>query len=60
VFNPGGSNAAVAGARNRISSRPNKIDMPNLDPEVKRRNWIVLVVLVAVALAIYVAFMMKL
>ena len=33
--------------------------MPNLDPNLKRRNWIVLVVLVAVALAIYVSFMFK-
>jgi uncharacterized protein involved in exopolysaccharide biosynthesis len=34
--------------------------MPNLDPNVKRRNWIVLIVLVAVALAVYVSFMLKL
>jgi hypothetical protein len=34
--------------------------MPDLDPNVKRRNWIVLIVLVAVALAIYVSFMLKL
>jgi uncharacterized protein involved in exopolysaccharide biosynthesis len=33
--------------------------MPNLDPNVRRRNWIVLVVLVAVALAMYVSFMVK-
>jgi high-affinity K+ transport system ATPase subunit B len=33
--------------------------MPNLDPNVKRRNWIMLIVLVAVALAIYVSFMLK-
>jgi uncharacterized protein involved in exopolysaccharide biosynthesis len=34
--------------------------MTDLDPNVRRRNWIVLVVLVAVAAAVYVAFMMKL
>jgi hypothetical protein len=34
--------------------------MTNLDPSVKRRNWIVLIVLVAVALAVYVSFMLKL
>jgi hypothetical protein len=34
--------------------------MANLDPKVKRRNWIVLIVLVAVALAVYVSFMLKL
>jgi hypothetical protein len=34
--------------------------MPDLDPAVKRRNWIVLIVLVAVALAVYVSFMLKL
>jgi hypothetical protein len=34
--------------------------MANLDPNVKRRNWIVLIVLVAVALAVYVSFMLKL
>jgi hypothetical protein len=33
--------------------------MPNPDPNVKRRNWIVLIVLVAVAAAMYVSFMMK-
>ena len=33
--------------------------MPNLDPNVKRRNWIVLIVLVAVAVAMYVSFLMK-
>jgi hypothetical protein len=33
--------------------------MANLDPNVKRRNWIVLIVLVAVALAMYVSFVMK-
>jgi uncharacterized protein involved in exopolysaccharide biosynthesis len=33
--------------------------MPNLDPNVRRRNWIVLIVLVAVALAVYVSFMLK-
>ena len=39
--------------------RPNEVNMPNLDPNVKRRNRIVLIVLVAVALAIYVSFMVK-
>jgi hypothetical protein len=34
--------------------------MPNPDPNVKRRNWIVLVVLAAVAAALYVSFMLKL
>jgi hypothetical protein len=34
--------------------------MASLDPNVKRRNWIVLIVLVAVALAVYVSFMLKL
>jgi hypothetical protein len=34
--------------------------MANLDPNVKRRNWIVLIVLAAVALAVYVSFMLKL
>jgi len=33
--------------------------MPKLDPNVRRRNWIVLVVVLAVALAIYVSFMVK-
>ena len=33
--------------------------MANPDPNVKRRNWIVLVVLAAVAAAVYVSFMMK-
>jgi hypothetical protein len=33
--------------------------MPNTDPNVRRRNWIVLVVLVAVALAMYVSFIYK-
>jgi uncharacterized protein involved in exopolysaccharide biosynthesis len=33
--------------------------MPNLDPNVRRRNWIVLVVLAAVAAAVYVSFMLK-
>jgi uncharacterized protein involved in exopolysaccharide biosynthesis len=33
--------------------------MPNPDPNVKRRNWIVLIVLVIVALAVYVTFMAK-
>ena len=38
---------------------PNDRKMPSPDPNVKRRNWIVLVVLVAVAVAMYVSFMMK-
>jgi hypothetical protein len=33
--------------------------MPSPDPNVKRRNWIVLVVLVAVAAAMYASFVMK-
>jgi hypothetical protein len=33
--------------------------MANPDPNVKRRNWIVLVVLAAVAAAVYVSFVMK-
>ena len=33
--------------------------MPNLDPNVRLRNWIVLIVLIAVALAMYVGFMVK-
>jgi hypothetical protein len=41
------------------SRRQNDHDMPNSDPNVRRRNWIVLVVLVAVALAVYVSFMVK-
>jgi hypothetical protein len=38
---------------------PNEVKMANPDPNVRRRNWIVLIVLVAVALAIYVSFMVK-
>jgi hypothetical protein len=34
--------------------------MPDLEPNVRRRNWIVLIVLVAVALALYGSFMVKL
>jgi hypothetical protein len=33
--------------------------MPNLDPNVRRRNWIVLIVLSAVALAVYLSFIIK-
>jgi uncharacterized protein involved in exopolysaccharide biosynthesis len=33
--------------------------MANLDPNVRRRNWIVLIVLLVVALAMYVSFMLK-
>jgi hypothetical protein len=36
-----------------------EIDMPNPDPNVRRRNWIVLVVLVAVAVLLYASFMYK-
>ena len=45
--------------RSATSSGPNEVNMANLDPNVKRRNWIVLVVLVAVAAAMYVTVMMK-
>jgi hypothetical protein len=38
---------------------PNDRNMPSPDPNVKRRNWIVLVVLVAAAAAMYVSVMMK-
>jgi hypothetical protein len=38
---------------------PNEVKMPNPDPNVRRRNWIVLIVLVGVALALYVSFMIK-
>ena len=34
----------------------NDCDMPNLDPRVKRRNWIVLAVLVAAAAFMYASF----
>jgi uncharacterized protein involved in exopolysaccharide biosynthesis len=33
--------------------------MPNIDPNVRRRNWIVLVALVAVVLAVYASFVIK-
>jgi uncharacterized protein involved in exopolysaccharide biosynthesis len=33
--------------------------MADLDPNVRRRNWIVLIVLVAVAAATYATFMTK-
>jgi hypothetical protein len=33
--------------------------MPSPDPNVKRRNWIVLIVLVAAAAAMYFSVMMK-
>jgi hypothetical protein len=33
--------------------------MPNPDPNVRRRNWIVLIVLAAVVLAMYVSFIVK-
>jgi uncharacterized protein involved in exopolysaccharide biosynthesis len=42
-----------------LASPPNDLDMPNLDPNIRRRNWIVLIVLLAVALATYVTFMVK-
>jgi hypothetical protein len=38
---------------------PNDRNMPSPDPNVKRRNWIVLIVLVAVAAATYLSFMLK-
>jgi hypothetical protein len=37
----------------------NNLNMPSPDPNLKRRNWIVLVVLVAVAALLYVSFMVK-
>jgi hypothetical protein len=37
----------------------NDCKMPSPDPNVKRRNWLVLVILAAVALAIYVGFIVK-
>jgi hypothetical protein len=33
--------------------------MPDLDPNVRRRNWIVLIVLLAVAVAMYASFIYK-
>jgi len=33
--------------------------MAKLDPNVRRRNWIVLIVLLAVALAMYASFIYK-
>jgi hypothetical protein len=33
--------------------------MPNPDPNVRRRNWIVLIVLAAVAVAVYASFIYK-
>jgi hypothetical protein len=33
--------------------------MPDLDPNVRRRNWIVLIVLAVAALVMYVSFMLK-
>jgi hypothetical protein len=33
--------------------------MPNLDPNVRRRNWLVLIVLVAVVVAVYASFILK-
>jgi hypothetical protein len=33
--------------------------MSDLDPNLRRRNWIVLIILVAAALAIYASFMVK-
>jgi hypothetical protein len=35
------------------------IDMPNPDPNVRRRNWIVLVILAAVAAFVYASFIYK-
>jgi hypothetical protein len=33
--------------------------MADLDPNVRRRNWIVLVVLAAVAAAVYLSFVLR-
>jgi hypothetical protein len=33
--------------------------MPNPNPNVKRRNWIVLIVLVVAVLGVYASFMVK-
>jgi hypothetical protein len=42
---------------NRDLAAPlNDCDMPNPDPRVKRRNWIVLVVLAALAALVYGSF----
>ncbi len=38
---------------------PNEVNMADLDPNVRRRNWIVLVVLVAVAAAVYFSFVLR-
>jgi hypothetical protein len=38
---------------------PNDRKMANPDPNLNRRNWIVLIVLLALALATYVSFMLK-
>jgi hypothetical protein len=37
----------------------NDVEMANPDLKIRRRNWIVLIVLVAVAAATYVSFMMR-
>ena len=37
----------------------NNLNMPSPDPNLKRRNWIVLVVLVAVVALVYVSFIVK-
>jgi hypothetical protein len=39
--------------------RPNEVNMANLDPNIRRRNWIVLVVLLAVAAAVYLSFVLR-
>ena len=43
----------------RLHPPSNDCDMPNPDPNVRRRNWIVLAVLVAVAVATYTSFIYK-
>ena len=48
-LNPGGSHRACRRSAKPDLERPNEVNMPDLDPNVKRRNWIVLIVLVAVA-----------
>jgi hypothetical protein len=52
---PDSSDALKRGPRRATYDRK----MPNPDPNVKRRNWIVLIVLVGVALATYATFMTK-
>jgi hypothetical protein len=42
-----------------LAPRLNELDMPNPDPNLRRRNWIVLIVLVAVAAFLYASFIYK-